>query len=37
MQFPGMESVFDGEYIQMENSQIWKSTWNDKIKHESLL
>ena len=30
MWFSGMESVFGGEYIQMENSQIWKSTWNDK-------
>ena len=26
MRFSGMESVFDGECIQMENSQIWKPT-----------
>ena len=37
MRFPGMESVFDGKYIQMENSHNKNQHQMTKIKHKSLL
>ena len=37
MQFSGMESVFDGECIQMENSQNENQHEMTKFKHWSLL